>query len=111
MEKRGLPGRHVVSFYFLLERRGSAQANRSHAVVFNGRIVISGYHLAFTKKNRFILLAMVALYAAAFTVYGLLTSGNNAFITAPADTFYYRRKWCGLGGEGVQNSCKAVRYH
>ena len=73
--------------------------------------VISGYHLAFTRKNRFILLAMVALYAAAFTVYSVLTFSKDAFIAAPANTFYYRQKWCGLGGQGVQDSCKNVRYH
>jgi len=72
--------------------------------------VISGYHFAFTRKNRFVLLAMVALYAAAFIVYSLLTFGSKAFVAAPVNTFYYRRKWCGLGGEGVQDSCKAVRY-
>jgi hypothetical protein len=72
--------------------------------------VISAYHLAFTRKNRFVLLVMLTLYAVAFTVYGLLTFGNDAFVTAPANTFYYRRKWCGLGGERNQDSCKAVHY-
>jgi len=73
--------------------------------------VICGYHIAFTRKNRYILLAMVALYTAAFTVYSFLTFGKDAFIAAPTSTFYYRRNWCGLGGEGDQNSCKAVRSH
>lgn len=71
--------------------------------------VIAGYHLAFTRKHRAVLVVMLALYAAAFTVYGLLTFGSVAWVAAPADSFYYRRKWCGLAGEGVQDSCRDLR--
>lgn len=66
---------------------------------------VSLYHYYYTDKNRYVLAVAVVAYIAAAAVYWSLAVSDSPFVAPPEDEFYYKRRWCGLGGGGDTDSC------
>ena len=67
--------------------------------------VVSLYHYYYTDKNRYVLAVASVAYLAALAVYWSFEFSASPLVAPPEDEFYYKRKWCGLGGGGVTDSC------
>ena len=69
-------------------------------------IVTSTYHKYYTNKSRYILALALPLYLSALILYVSFAS----VVSAPQNQFYYKRKWCGIGFGGKEESCSRIRY-
>ena len=69
-------------------------------------IATSIYHYYYTSKNIHVLALMCPVYIMSFVLY----ASFSYLLYPPADRFYYKRKWCGLGYGGKEDSCSRIRY-
>jgi len=74
-------------------------------------LVISVYQYSYTQKKSKLLALAAVVYICVLILYFVLAHTSKPFIQAPNDEFYYKRKWCGLGGGGRQDSCSYIKYN
>jgi len=72
-------------------------------------IGVSVYQYYYTQKNKHILAFALATYASALVLFCSFAYSSYPPVAAPTEQFYYKRKWCGVGYGGNEDSCSWIR--